>query len=567
MDIKLKNRYPERCVQETLKSFSGTIGRNTLNKFMHDKTLTETDGEITVLEGYLLNKKELFANYKSNTVAELMSQMYRKNGETFFTEFRGSFSGAFYDKALDQWLIFTNHTGDCPVFYTKLKEGFCAGSQVNYVIDGCRKAGIELTLDETAVYQMLTYGFMIDDATYAKEIRRLRGGTYLCCKKGDVFVKNYHTYQKHPERFDNYSQEKIIDEIDQAFRRAVQLEYEKDREYGYQHISDISGGLDARMSMWVAHELGYGPIQLKTYCRGNYVDELISKKIANYWKDELLVKPIDDASFLYDIDENVFLTGGLSFYSGITGGNRMLRSLNMENYGLEHNGIFGGAVISSWYKDRQDGDRHQPTGAYSERLLPRIEDTKIKMERYFGDHEIFLWYTRGFQGMANTFQIRKNYLEPCAPYLDVEFIQTCMDIPVEMRMHHKIHKKWIIAKYPQAARYDWEKIKAKITDPWLIVKIKRIITLGPSKLIRILFGESKAPAGMNPLDYWIAHDQKLEDYLNEYAKNAFEFPAVAMSTQLEKDMKELYRTGNAYEKTMVLTALSAMKLYFKHEII
>lgn len=567
LEVKLKNRYPEHCVQEELVSSDWTVRRNTLNKFMQDKTLTETETEITVLDGYLLNKKELFDRYESTTVAELMTRMYREKGETFFSEFRGSFSGAFYDKVQDQWIVFTNHAGDHTVFYAELEHGFCAGSQANYVIDGCREAGVELTLDETAVYQMLTYAFMIDDATYAKEIRRLRGGTYLYCCNGVVSIKTYHTYSKHPERFAGSSQAEIIDAIDEAFRRAVRLEYEKDKEYGYQHMADISGGLDARMSMWVAHELGYGPIQLKTYCRGNYTDELVSKEIAKYWKDELLVKPLDDASFLYDIDENVFLTGGLSLYAGITGGNRMLRSLNMENYGLEHNGIFGGAVISSWYADVRDADRLLPTGTYSNRLLKRLEKTKTKMEQDFGDHELFLWYTRGFQGMGNTFQIRRNYLEPCAAYLDPDFIQVCMDIPVELRMHHKIHKKWIIEKYPQAAKYQWEKIHAKITDPWLIVILKRIVMHGSGKLFRTLFGASKIASGMNPLDYWIEHDEKLSAYLDEYAENAFKCPAAKMSGQLEEDMKELYRSGNAYEKIMVITALSAMKLYLKNESI
>lgn len=32
-------------------------------------------------------------------------------------------------------------------------------------------------------------------------------------------------------------------EVDRRFRHAVQLECEKDREYGYRHLTDLSGGL------------------------------------------------------------------------------------------------------------------------------------------------------------------------------------------------------------------------------------------------------------------------------------------------------------------------------------
>ena len=117
IDVELKNRFPQRCVQESLDLPRQTAKRNTLNKFMGDKVLAETPEAIMVLEGYLLNKTALFSRYSVSSAAELMDRMYRENGDAFFADFRGEFSGAFYDKALDKWLVFTNHTGTNPVFY------------------------------------------------------------------------------------------------------------------------------------------------------------------------------------------------------------------------------------------------------------------------------------------------------------------------------------------------------------------------------------------------------------------------------------------------------------------
>ena len=62
-DVELKNRFPERCVQESLDLPRQTAKRNTLNKFMGDKVLAETPEAIMVLEGYLLNKTALFSRY------------------------------------------------------------------------------------------------------------------------------------------------------------------------------------------------------------------------------------------------------------------------------------------------------------------------------------------------------------------------------------------------------------------------------------------------------------------------------------------------------------------------
>lgn len=562
VNVQLVNFFPERCVEEQLNLEYQTAKRNTLNKFMSDKTLTETSEAVVVLEGYLLNKTKLFSEYGASTIEEMMLKMYREKGDTFFEVFRGEFSGAFYDKLSDKWLVFTNHTGTNPVFYAKTRNGFLAGSQVNYLIDACKVANVALTFDESAAYQMLTYGFMVTDATYAKEIRRLRGGTYLCVQNGEVEVKEYHTLHIDTDRFADCKESELIEAVDKAFRAATKLEFDKDLEYGYEHLSDLSGGLDSRMTMWVPHSMGYGPIQLLTYCKSDYLDEKIAKKIAIFWKDPLLVKPLDDAAFLYDIDEITFLNGGLSLYSGISGGNRMLKTLNMDEFGLEHTGMIGDVVIGSWWKNEKERRINRQTGRYSNKLAHRLsQDVNDYMES-FEDYEIFLDYVRGFQGASNTYLIRKNYTEVSSPFMNLELMELCLAIPQEFRFGHKLYKQWIMEKYPEAAQFIWEKTGAKITESAVAAKIRRVLTKGPKKLLRILGKENYLKYEMVPMAYWLEQDKNLSDTLERYAEECFKDLPVSMSKQLVSDMKWLYRTGNANEKTMVLTVLASAKLYF-----
>ena len=73
---------------------------------------------------------------------------------------------------------------------------------------------------------------------------------------------------------------------------------------------------------------------------------------------------------------------------------------------------------------------------------------------------------------------------------------------------------------------------------------------------------NKINSGMTPLGFWIENDKKLKDYLDCYAEEELNNPKAAMSSQLISDMKELYSTGTAVEKTMVLTVLGSVKLYF-----
>ena len=42
----------------------------------------------------------------------------------------------------------------------------------------------------------------------------------------------------------------------------------------------LSGGLDSRMTVWVAHDLGYTHQLNMTFCQSNYLDFKIAQQIA-----------------------------------------------------------------------------------------------------------------------------------------------------------------------------------------------------------------------------------------------------------------------------------------------
>lgn len=557
----LQNEYPKRCLQQEIETPIGTVKRNTLNKFMLDKAFVQTADYVIIAEGYLLNKKALFDKYKKQCMEDLIAQMYEKNGETFFSEFRGGFSGSLYDKKNELWLVWTNQTGDAPVFYSYSPSFFFAGSQVNYILDALKEKKVPLSLNENAAYQMLTFAFMENDETYAKEIRRLRGGTYIIFKNGSLDIKEYYRFEKHPERFKDKTDAELVELIDKAFSRAVKMEYDKDIEYGYKHLADLSGGLDSRMNVWIAEELGYHPIQTLTFCKANYLDEIIAKQIAAYWKNPLLVKPIDDVGFMRDTDSIVRMTNGLSLYTGITGGKAMLESLNMAEYGLEHTGMIGDAVIGSLYTKPSDAVRKYPSGKYSEKLIARLKEKKHPADE---DHELYLLYTRCLHGAVNTYLLRQNFTEVVSPFMDVEFLQLCMDIPAEKRINHHLYKIWILQKHPEAAQFIWEKTGCKVSDSELKVQTKRLFEKGPRKLAKILnlhipFLEK---AGMNPIDYWIDTDPQLESDLTDKFTSDFEKMPEETSQQLREDIKMLFNTGNAMEKSMAMTVTAACAYYF-----
>lgn len=560
-ETNLYNLFPERCVSETLPLPEGTARRNTLRSFMADKAFAADAEDAVISEGVILNKTELFRQYGGDTVSDLLRRMYAARGESFVLELRGPFSCALYIRAEELWLVYTNPVGDETVYYALSGGNFYAGSQVNYVLDACREKGVSLSLDTRAAYEMLTFGYMESDRTYAQEVRRLRGGTYLRVSRGKPEVREYHRFEKHPERFAGKTEAEILKALDEAFRRAVEREYAKDEEYGLRHFAEISGGMDARMSMWTAHTMKPRHIQLMTYGMSDYLDERYSKRIAAHWQDELFVKPLNDGSFFYDIDTNTFMLAGLSGYASITGGRRALEALDFSRFGLDHTGQIGDAVIGSFCRSEEEMRRNQPRKRSSERLAGRLEETG-EYHDSFSDHELYLLYTRAFQGACNTHQLRRNFAEPTSPFMDTDLLQLCLDIPMEMRTNRKLYNRWVIAYYPAAAEIPWEGTGGKITDNRVQKLWHRLKKRGPDKLLELFGLSEKARFSMNPLDYLSRRGSAQREYMDEYERSAYDALPIDLPDPLKSDLRELYAAGSAGERSLVLTVLSAIRLYF-----
>lgn len=119
---------------------------------------------------------------------------------------------------------------------------------------------------------------MDDIDTYANEIQCLVGDQYLTISSNKIEDIEHFRFSKYPGRYIEKTENEIIDIVDKKFMKAVELEYEKDEEYGYLNLAYMSGGFDSRTRIWVAHESKSRHIQLKIYCNANYVDGLIAKK-------------------------------------------------------------------------------------------------------------------------------------------------------------------------------------------------------------------------------------------------------------------------------------------------
>ena len=549
-------------IHQTIESQKYYLERRTIRKFENDKVFSEDDGYIIVTEGVILNSLQLIEKYRARDLKSTVVRMYEQNGDTFFNEFRGSFSGLLYDKIRNKWLIYTNHIGDKQIFYALLGNTVIFGSEMTYLIDYMRNNDISYTLDEVGAYFLLTYGYMLEDYTLIREIRKLNAGKYIKIEDGNFQILTYYEIDNTPDN--SQDEEDIIENIDRLFRNAVKLEFEKDKEYGYKHIASLSGGLDSRMTVWVAHELGYKEQLNVTFSQTDYLDETIAKEISRDLKHEWLFYALDNGIYLKNIREIIEINFGDCLYSGAAHENGCLSKINFDKYGIYHTGQIGDVILGTFYSSENPQASYKPgDGAYSTRLVQKDEKKYLKYK--YNNEEVFKFYNRAFTGALQGNLVDQKYTEVTSPFLDMEFFEYCLKIPLKYRYDHRIYKKWILRKYPDAAKYKWEKIKGKITERTYSI-FGRTTTLKalPRKAFNKLFHTSSLNTKhhMNPLDYWYnTNDDLREFFLDTFNKGI----DLLENEKLRSDCQKLFTEGSTIEKTQVLTLLEAWRFYFLDE--
>lgn len=554
----LKNRYPERCVSGSIQCGTYLLQWNTLNKYKDDKIFGQDEKYGYVLEGVLLNKKELFDKYHVNSVKSLLQEMYHILGDRFCAEFRGSFSGGIYDKSNDKWVLFTDQIGAKPLFYYMDGEGrFICGTQLNYVTDTMKLNKISRKADVHGLNCLLTHGYMLDESTVVKNVKRLYPGDYFVWNNSEIHVSNYHTFSSQKQELT--SEQDYIERLDSTFANAVKRLIEKDEEYGYRSVIDISGGVDSRLIVYTAKRLGYHNAITICYSQSGGREQKIAQQVANKFEYDFYFKSLDNAKCLYQIDENVQMSNGSALYDGITGGKDMLELLNSNDFGIEMTGILGYVYDGS--VDRKYGEE-KPFLDYSKyrssRILSFDNLTYSNVIERFDNNELFWYYTRGMLCCMASFQIRQNYVEPMTPFGDIEFMEALLSTPWDIRTKGMLLVKWLTNKYPEAGRIMYAATGITPAEEFTKAgKIKKIIKFVNQEIHRQLHIMHRGYQ-MNPYAYWC----KLYPEINEFAQEYYNRNIDRVDEELKEKIEKFMKFENDFEdKSPALTVLSCYKTF------
>lgn len=530
-------------------------------RFVNDQLFAAGGRGMALCDGVVLNLAELKEEYGVEDFMGVLRRSWEETKGVFFKKFAGPFCGAVYDRERDVLTTYANQTGDSFVFYYNSASCYMVSNDLNMIEEVMRKNGLPRSLDETAARYLLSFAYMVDERTLFREIKRILPGEMVRFSPEKGCERSYY------HRFDftprPVSFEEAVELVDRGFRKAVRRCFEKDQEYGVtEHLADLSGGLDSRMTAWVAHDMGCGPFVFLNYCQSGSQELACASGAAAALGGQFLHKQLDDASFLYEADRLVDMNYGLSLFCAITGGEQLLRTLNFQRFGLEHTGQIGDAVIGSLCKNAAVLPDGQHQLKYS-RLIPSEAPAEILSEHH--SFEDFALYTRAFLGALSSHLIRRTYSYAVSPFMDPDFLALCMSIPLEYRQGHKLYWAWLDAKYPEAIALPTTRSRAGQGD-WTRAQIRNMKRKGAMALWKMGLRKQRPkpdPGHMNPIDEWYQTKPDLRAFLSRYEEETL--PTLDRWPETQANARRMSASGAATDKLMALTLLAAVKRYFPPE--
>ena len=526
------------------------IKMNPLEKSIEDTINFKDDSYHIAICGTILNADSL---YKKNGLKEYVINNINKRNYNFFSKFRGNFCGVVNDRLANKSYAFTDHFGTEALFYYWGGDYAVISTSALGIVQYLKKQGVTLPICKVGAYQLLTYGFMMEDYTLYEGIKRIIPGEMIFFSAEGVCREKYYEIKN---QVITTSEQEAIETIDILFMKAVELQARKNTQNGFENYAALSAGLDSRIVCFALKRLGYEDVKTFTYSQSNELDDIYPKKMASDLKYEWIFKNLDNGLDMLAIDESVDIGDGIQYYLWPAQLNGFLKRINTDRLGIVHTGVIGDVVVGSFYRQYSRKDYSLGDGAYSRTLLSKLRD--IYQPGYY-DYEIGMLYNRGINGASSGYLTSfRQCCEPISPFMNVELFDYCLSLPIAMKISHRLYYKWVLEKYPEAAVYPHNGLKIKTSKAYVKLHdrpipingiVDRVISNYKSK-----FGHR---LGMNPVEYWYQTNETLRSTLDNYFN---QFIDMINDKDVKADTISLYQKGTVIEKAMCLTLIGTVKL-------
>jgi asparagine synthase (glutamine-hydrolysing) len=519
--------------------------------FINDKLFFETPEYIAGIDGVLLNLSTLKNNYAENDWPKLFLQLYKRYGSQMADQLYGSFYAFVLEKSSNSLLCFTDHCSAKKVYYYSAEELLIISSSLRQVAECLPANKKTTTLNYRSAYALLTAGGMFGHETLIEGVNRLHGGQYLESQGGHTSLGKYFDYNA--IAIEEVPEKKVVEQLEMRFQAALKLEYTKDQTYDRKHLATLSGGLDSRMNAGLAKQAGY---QVHNLCfsQSGYADERIARTIAHDLEQTIDFVPLDEGKYIFDMEENMDIYEGAIFYLSSAHFNYAIKKLDTKEYGLIHTGLLGDAILGTYISAPRQQAPEVISKLQSTKLLPKIHQDLLRLGKEYVSEDIYNLHMRFFNVIISGSYAMENHGYLTAPFMEPQFMQTCLSMPPRYKYQQKIYIKWLNQYHPNLTKYTWEATGFRPRFTW-----QRSLSRFTTKAKHLWYGAlgQSHKLNMTPYEYWYQSNPAIAPFLDQQFEQRIEL--LKGAPELQADCRMLFTTGNVLEKSHVLTLLAAVE--------
>ena len=248
-----------------------------------DQPISNEDGTITVVcNGEIYNFQELRQQliaaghrFKTRSDVEVIVHLYEDYGVECVNYLRGMFGFALWDARNRRLMLARDRLGIKHLLYALKDDGLFFGSELKSILMSGR---IERQIDNQALKDLFTVGFILAPKTLFTAIRRLLPGHYLLYQDGTLSIHRYWglhfpvRYEDTPRRSPDEWAEAVRTKLEQS----VRIHLRSDVPVG----AWLSGGIDSSTVVSLMSQLTNRPIKTFTLAFENpQYDEVSQQKI------------------------------------------------------------------------------------------------------------------------------------------------------------------------------------------------------------------------------------------------------------------------------------------------
>ncbi|MCR9133749.1 MAG: asparagine synthase-related protein [bacterium] len=542
----------EHCINEEIHHHSMAFGRSVINTIPRDRLLEESESYVFGLEGVLFNRQ---------IISKDLNAVFLEEGINFITRLEGQFSGFFYHKPSAKFYVFTDQLSTKPIYYyyDKRKSLFCFSSECKFISSLLFELKLACTINIDSLKMLLGFGYLLNDNTPINEAKKLPYGSILELNMHsfDLSIKKYFQISK---AHNDLSLEENISKIDELLLEAVSNEWKITELHCDANLSHLSGGLDSRVNLLIAHELGFRNLHTITFSHKGTLDEIVASEIANDIQTVHNFYELNEQFLHAPIKNFIQANDGVNLFYNAAHTFTVTNHYQLQKVGAVHTGQIGDVLFGS-FSNRPPINRdyiQKLAFRFDPEIFFSINDVENYIEPYIkdGGAELFSLEQRQINGTMSGDRIVSHLVDHLSPFYNRKLLEFCYSIPDRFKKNEQIYLEWFNRYHPKISEFRWQKNGFKPTSAFKVSygNLQKKVF----KKLFSLFGRSYQ--NMNPFQYWFEQSDSTIKLYDSYRE---EISTSSIDDELKRLLLTTYSKGKAIDKMTAISVFHTIKLYSK----